>query len=93
MPASSLPAAAGLLSLFLAGPALAGSFVFGDSSVEQGNLYVLPGFDRTGSPYYAPDGFSRESNGPVWIEHLVPGIAPSAGARSRHTATASAAIS
>ncbi|WP_372056972.1 SGNH/GDSL hydrolase family protein [Tistrella mobilis] len=80
MPASSLPAAAGLLSLFLAGPALAGSFVFGDSSVEQGNLYVLPGFDRTGAPYYAPDGFSRESNGPVWIEHLVPGIAPSAGA-------------
>jgi outer membrane lipase/esterase len=69
-----------LLALCIAMPAAADTFVFGDSSVEQGNLYARPGFDRTGSPYYAPDGFSRESNGKVWIEHLVPGIAPSAGA-------------
>jgi len=71
---------ASLLALLIAMPAMADTFVFGDSSVEQGNLYARPGFDRTGSPYFAPDGFSRESNGPVWIEHLVPGIAPSAGA-------------
>ncbi|WP_235019292.1 helix-turn-helix domain-containing protein [Tabrizicola flagellatus] len=68
------------LALLAALPAAADTFVFGDSSVEQGNLYARPGFDRTGSPYYEKDGFSRESNGPVWIEHLVPGIAPSAGA-------------
>lgn len=73
-------ASVSLLTLIIASPTLAGTFVFGDSSVEQGNLYARPGFDRTGSPYYAPDGFSRESNGPVWIEHLVPGIAPSSGA-------------
>lgn len=67
------------LALLAALPAAADTLVFGDSSVEQGNLYARPGFDRTGSPYYAPDGFSRESNGPVWIEHLVPGIAPAVG--------------
>ena len=51
-----------------------GVYVFGDSSVEQGNLYALPGQSRAGSPYFAPDGFSRESNGPVWPELTFPGI-------------------
>lgn len=51
-------------------------YVFGDSSVEQGNLYLTPGFDRTGSPYFDRDGFSRDSNGPVWIEYLAPDIRP-----------------
>lgn len=70
----------GALTLITTTPALAGTFVFGDSSVEQGNLYAVSGLERPGSPYYSPDGFSRESNGPIWIEHLVPGITPSAGA-------------
>lgn len=61
-------------------PAAAGTFVFGDSSVEQGNLYALPGLGRRGGPWWAPDGFSRESNGPIWIERLAPGIRPEAGA-------------
>ena len=74
-----------LLALLFASPALAGTYVFGDSSVEQGNLYALPGYDRTGSPYYAPDGLSRESNGPVWVEHLVPGMVAYAGAEPGDT--------
>lgn len=69
-----------IMAVVIASPSLAGTFVFGDSSVEQGNLYARPGFDRSGSPYYAPDGFSRESNGPVWIEHLAKGMAPSVSA-------------
>lgn len=70
-----------LLLVLSASPAFAGAFVFGDSSVEQGNLYARPGYERPGTPYYHRDGFSRESNGPVWIEHLAPGIMPDAGAR------------
>jgi phospholipase/lecithinase/hemolysin len=50
--------------------------VFGDSGVEQGNLYALPGMARPDAPYYSKDGFSRESNGPVWVEYLVPDITP-----------------
>jgi phospholipase/lecithinase/hemolysin len=50
--------------------------VFGDSSVEQGNLYALPGLERPGTPYFNKDGFSRDSNGPVWVEYLVPDMTP-----------------
>lgn len=57
--------------------------VFGDSSVEQGNLYSLPGHARPDTPYYSEGGFSRESNGPVWVEYIVPGIVPERGASAQ----------
>ncbi|MEW5684123.1 MAG: SGNH/GDSL hydrolase family protein [Pseudomonadota bacterium] len=63
-----------------ASPVTGGLYVFGDSAAEQGNLYALPGLERPGTPYFAPDGFSRESNGPVWVEYLRPGIKPVLGA-------------
>ncbi|MEY2927751.1 MAG: hypothetical protein RL367_2228 [Pseudomonadota bacterium] len=60
--------------------------VFGDSGVEQGNLYALTGQDRANTPYFTKDSFSRESNGPVWVEFLVPDITPLLGAEigTRH---------
>lgn len=69
-----------LAAAALAAPAGAGTFVFGDSSVEQGNLYARPGLAHPAGPWWAPDGFSRESNGPIWVERLAPGIRPDAGA-------------
>lgn len=60
-------------------------YVFGDSAVEQGNLYALPGLERPDAPYYSKDGFSRESNGPVWVEYLAPGIQPVLGAAAGAT--------
>lgn len=77
--------AALLAATAIAAPALALTvppqlYVFGDSSVEQGNLYATPGFERPGPPYFSKDGFSRESNGPVWVEYLAPDIKPVLGA-------------
>lgn len=73
---------ASCLAILPLAPAFADTIVFGDSSVEQGNLYALPGHARPGTPYYTKEGFSRESNGPVWIEYLVPTITPERGAAS-----------
>ena len=86
-------------SLALAGavpdqPDQPATIVFGDSSAEQGNLYSLPGQQRPGAPYYTQGGFSRESNGPVWPEYLIPGIVAErgagAGARNLNYATSGA---
>ena len=68
-----------------AAPAHAGTYVFGDSAAEQGNLYTLPGQARPGTPYYVKDGFSRDSNGPMWVEYIAPGIKPSQGAAKGDT--------
>lgn len=57
-----------------------GYYVFGDSAVEQGNLYALPGRTPPGAPYYSDGGFTRDSNGPMWVERLVPGMKPVLGA-------------
>lgn len=58
-----------------------GVYAFGDSSLEQGNFFVLP--DGVGQaaappspPYFQRDGFIRDSNGPVWVEIAFPGIRP-----------------
>ncbi|MFM2043032.1 MAG: hypothetical protein RLY86_1608 [Pseudomonadota bacterium] len=54
-----------------------GIYAFGDSAIEMGNLYLLPGLaPPAGSPYYSRDGWQRDSNGPVWVEYLVPSIRP-----------------
>lgn len=76
------------LTLFLtvtlaAGKGLAGEggyYVFGDSAVEQGNLYALPGRTPPGPPYYSDGGFTRDSNGPMWVERLAPRLKPLLGA-------------
>lgn len=68
--------AAGLIAAYSSSADARSIYVFGDSSAEQGNLYALPGNSRNGTPYYAPDGFSRESNGPIWTEYLFPEIRP-----------------
>lgn len=54
-----------------------GVFAFGDSALEQGNRYALPGAAIPPSPpYYVRDGFVRDSNGPVWVEIAYPGMRP-----------------
>ncbi|HYE49852.1 MAG TPA: autotransporter domain-containing protein [Azospirillaceae bacterium] len=62
----------------LAPPARAGGlFAFGDSAIEMGNLYLLPGLEPAAdSPYFRRDGWQRDSNGPVWVEYLAPAIRP-----------------
>lgn len=54
-----------------------GAYVFGDSAAEMGNLYLVPGLvgDAPATSYIA-DGWTRESNGPVWNERLAPGMRP-----------------
>ncbi len=58
-------------------PSGVGVFAFGDSAMEMGNLYLLPGQPN---PYAAANfrdkGWQRDSNGPVWVERLAPGLRP-----------------
>lgn len=55
-----------------------GFYVFGDSEVEMGNIYLDPRFvDPVPAELYFQDGgWQRDSNGPVWAEYLAPGLRP-----------------
>ncbi|OYQ37293.1 hypothetical protein CHU95_01920 [Niveispirillum lacus] len=58
-------------------PAGRGAYVFGDSSSEMGNLYLTPGLVGAAFPTsYIANGWTRESNGPIWNELLAPGMRP-----------------
>lgn len=54
-----------------------GAYVFGDSSSDMGNLYLTPGLVGDAPPTsFIANGWTRESNGLVWNEHLAPGMRP-----------------
>lgn len=73
-----------LLTSFLAAPAQAEDFYFGDSDLEQGNFYVLFGIEDddidNSFPYFCDGRLCRDSNGPVWSEILTPGVVAALGA-------------
>lgn len=66
-----------LAPAFDAGAQTPGVYVFGDSAVEQGNRYAIPGAAQPPSPpYYSVGGFISDSNGPVWLQQAYPGSRP-----------------
>ena len=71
-------------AILLAPPARAQTdYYFGDSDLEQGNYQIIAGLtadDR--APYFCKDGLCRDSNGPVWIEHVSHDVVPVLAATS-----------
>lgn len=57
-------------------------YYFGDSDLEQGNYQIVAGLTpEQRAPYFCEDGLCRDSNGPVWAEHLSPDVVPVLAAR------------